>query len=371
MSKIAILTLPFNNNYGGLLQSYALQFFLSKRGHDVTVINISVQIPDKSIIGLSKRIIKFLIGIEFRNNKMVKAQSKNMHQFINDNFQLTHIIKNKKDFFALNNLDFDTYIVGSDQVWRFDYTKSRYLNYFLDFVTNTNIKKVAFAASFGIDQWKKNKNDTSKISSLLKKFHSVSVREKSGIELCKKYLNSTPVHLLDPVFLLSPNDFCTSIINPQIKQVKKNKSCLLVYLLDCSEDKLKTVEVIAEKLNLKPIIAGKDICNPNSSQPGVYPPVSEWIDGFQNAEFVLTDSFHGCVFSILFNKQFIAYGNNERGITRFNSLFETFQIESRLIMHSSELIDQVIDQKINFQIINKAIEKNKLESIFFLENAGL
>lgn len=367
MSKIAVLTLPFNNNYGGLLQSYALQEFLRRRGHDVMVIKMSIIIPDRSMKGVLKNFIKVIIGKKIRDKRILEKVSKNMVQFMNNNMNCTLEINDKKDFLLLNDYNYDTYVVGSDQVWRFDYTKDRFLNYFFDFVKNDKIKRISFAASFGIDKWAKNEKETLIISSLLKKFQAISVREKSGVELCKNNLGITPTHLLDPVFLLNMKDY-QELINTKTKQNNSDDDGdLLVYMLDYTEDKHKAVEIISKATNYSPFRVGINPKNKNI----IYPPVSEWIDGFMKAKYIITDSFHGCVFAILFHKPFIVYGNNSRGLTRFDSLLETFNLKSRFITNSLELKIEMIKEDINFNEINEIIIKKRNEADLFLAGVEL
>lgn len=97
---------------------------------------------------------------------------------------------------------------------------------------------------------------------------------------------------------------------------------------------------------------------------GIYQPVTQWLRGFMESEFVVTDSFHGVVFSIIFNKPFIAIGNSNRGLTRFTSLLKLFNLESQLILSVDEL--SKVSNKINMDIVNKIKKKNKDISTEFL-----
>jgi hypothetical protein len=372
MSKIAILTLPFNNNYGGLLQSYALQFFLKNRSHDVLLINISDETSPNSIIGYLKYILKIIVGKRFRDKKRLNHISKNMVQFVNDNMNCTVRVNNLRDFEKLKSYHFDSYIVGSDQVWRFEYTRDRFAAYFLDFVSENNVSKLAFAASFGVDEWTIDNKVTEKLSKLLKEFKGVSVREKSGIQLCEDYLGVTPLHLLDPIFLLDKRDYEKLIRKNQNQDLTSKKNGLLVYMLDLNADKLKAIELLSNELILSPFFAG---LNPEKGRSiktnSAYPPVSEWLENFMNAKYIITDSFHGCAFAILFNKPFLVYGNNARGMTRFESILETFNLKSRLIKSSSEITDSILNEKINFTYTDEIIRENRLEASYFVEKAGL
>ncbi|MBC6999402.1 polysaccharide pyruvyl transferase family protein [Cytophaga sp. FL35] len=366
--KIAILTLPFNNNYGGLLQSYALQIILKRRGHDVTVLKVTSILPATSFKESVYRFLKIVLGKERENQKRLKKISKNMKAFEEINMNTTAPIYSQEDFGSYDN--FDAYVVGSDQVWRFDYTKERRKNYFLDFVTNQNALKISFAASFGIDEWKLSKSQTQELSELASKFDSISVREKSGVKLCREHLNVTASHILDPAILVEPELYTGLICENKSDHIPSNG--LLIYMLDYGGDKQKTAEIISKELKCTPFRVGVQKANEGTfDDKMVYPSVGSWIEGFKKAKFIITDSFHGCLFSILFNKPFIVYGNTSRGITRFDSILETFNLKKRFVIHSSEISRKVLEEGIDYDRINQIIASERELAQNFLDNAGL
>lgn len=373
MKKIAILTLPFNNNYGGLLQSYALQKYLAGRGHEVILIsNVQSSLDKINLKFKIKNFIKIIIGKKAKDNERMRKISKNMLQFVNDNMSCTQPIYNEKDLFLLEKYNFDAYIVGSDQVWRFDYTGNDFGKYFFNFIKSDKVKRISFAASFGIDKWTKNEYDTKYLSSLIHKFQAISVREKSGVSLCNDNLGVTATHLLDPVFLLPINDYQKLIPKKEKTIDSLNDNGLLVYMLDYDEDKKKAVELISQTIKQKPFRVGvKQLNRGKFNQDMIYPSVSEWIDGFLKAKYIITDSFHGCVFAILFNKPFIVYGNNSRGLTRFDSLLETFNLKSRFITNSLELRQEVITENICFDKTNEIISQYRKDANTFFEKVNM
>ena len=142
---------------------------------------------------IKRKIITYFIVRNFReyNSKFLK---------------LTKKIQNTKDFKNLNN-EFDTFIVGSDQVWRTVWLKEKSLHYFFDFV-NDDKKKIAYAASFGVDYWEGTPELTEKIKPLIKKFDYISVREESGIDICKNTFGiDNAVCVLDPTLMISREDY--------------------------------------------------------------------------------------------------------------------------------------------------------------------
>lgn len=319
--KIGILTLPFNNNYGGLLQSYALQTYLKKKGHNPTVIQ---RVRNRySFLQGVKNLVKTVLG------KIPFVEARFMRDFEREEMQLTSKIYSSKQFDTIKSYDFDALVVGSDQVWRFDYTRERKFEYFFDFMDNdSNYKLFAYAASFGVDRWDLGSVATEHIKKLLKRFDYISVREDSGVELCKNYLDCKADHVLDPAFLLKPNDYRKLYKGNE----DNNRGKILTYLLDKNPEYESLVDSVSEHLQKDIFVVGKKERRFFAMYKKMtYQSVANWIKGFDDADFIVTDSFHGVVFSIIFNKPFIAYANRERGTARFSSLMKSFDLDRRLI----------------------------------------
>lgn len=373
--KIGILTQPLHNNYGGLLQNFALQKVLTGLGHEAITINVVHNRKNliKNLFWLGMRVLLKLSGRRLRvlrtrpSKKESKIISQHTSQFVERNINTTELIKRKVNVRVLSEYSFDTYIVGSDQVWRPCYSP-QLSTYFLDFLKdNTNVKKLAYAASFGVSEWEFNKKQTLEFGMLLKLFDAVSVREDSGVELCKRYFDVEVTHLLDPTMLLTKDDYISLVEKENIKESPGN---LFTYILDSSSKKNSVVNKIANKYDLKPfsVMQPKSFIDVdrNGIDDCVFPPVEEWIRGFMDAEFVVTDSFHGTVFSILFNRPFIAIANKSRGTTRFTSLLKMFNLENRLIFSPEELnLDKV--KEIDWGNVNEILEQDKERAIFFLK----
>lgn len=374
--KIGILTHPLLRNYGGILQNYALQKKLTELGHEVYTINIGKKKPVTNWIRqYIVYIIKLLLGRSVAPPLTIKQQNIVMQH--TQRFVLNNINTTKPLIWVNENIQkiyrFDTYIVGSDQVWRPSFVK-RIEDMFFDFIKEEDVKRIAFAASFGVDEWLFTKKQENNCSKLAKKFDAISVREDSGLFLCENYFNVQANHILDPTLLLNRYDY-----EKLIGDVYDDKSTQLTsYILDLSDNKKQIIEHVANKLNLKIDFIG----NPNSQKQDIsyleriIPPVEMWLDGFRKAKFVVTDSFHGVVFSIIFNKPFLCIGNKRRGMARFNSLLKTFELDYRLIdPDNNQLdsinyeIDNIIQTKIDFERIQLIINKEKNKSINFLKEA--
>jgi polysaccharide pyruvyl transferase WcaK-like protein len=353
--KILILTLPLRHNYGGILQAFALQRFLAELGHDVTTLN------RREALGLKKQQIAFYLKKMFPVLKP-KDNYENLEKFRDKYLKISHAIRDSeklKSFFIKNN--FDAVVVGSDQVWRPKYSPCL-PNFFLDFVegSSLNIKKISYAASFGVDDWEFTKEQTTLCKSLIQKFDAISVREKFAVELCQKYFDVKAEWVVDPTLLLSENDY------KEIFKRSKNfsdKGSIAVYLLDHDDKKKRIALDVADSLKKK--------INFIMPQEKIkkYIGVDEWLASFYNADFVVTDSFHGCVFSIIFNKPFIALGNKKRGLSRFYSLLSLFELEDRLILVEDDFKREMIFNQINWCRINNIRFKHVEYSKNFLISA--
>jgi hypothetical protein len=358
--KIGILTLPFNNNYGGLLQAYALQKYFRERGHEV----YSIQQPAFGKEYEVKQIIKRSLGVGeiYDANNLRNFQ----HGFRHETFP----VKVNKDLYRLKTYEFDAIVVGSDQVWRFNYSKENYKRYFLNFVQNINVLKVAYSASFGVDLWEATGEQTDIVRNLITNFDFISVRENSGIVLCRKYLNyDRAVQLHDPTLLLKPADYRTLYSGFE----KDKKGLIGTYILDPDVHKTKLIDYLKDQLSKDTFSIGKQIKTYKRKTINYFEPINEWIHSFETSDYILTDSYHGMIFSILFNKPFLVIGNKIRGLGRFVSLLSMLHMQERLIE-----IDDIKKNKLklmypdnNYNAIEKLFNDNRERSDNYLKNIGL
>lgn len=360
--RIGILTLPLHTNYGGILQAYALQTVLERMGHEVKVINKPM--PHASLpvwkwpYSFPKRIIKKYVlrehvGIfqERHFNQYINALRHNTQAFIDKNIHqriLTELDEIKED-------ELDAFVVGSDQIWRSVYFHLHWTflpDAFLDFTKGWNVKRVSYAASFGRDDIKEYTNDEiAIIKEDIKMFDAVSVREQSGIDICK-LLGVKAKCLIDPTMLLKAEDY-KSLLG---KTDTTEDSILCSYVLDPNPEIDNFKNQLAEQKRLHIVETNSKIDDPHATlKERIQPPVENWLLTFERASFVITDSFHACVFSILFHKQFIVVGNKERGMARFNSLLSIFGLGNRMIYDPSKYknipnidynkVDAILDAK--------------------------
>lgn len=375
--KIGILTHPLHNNYGGILQAYALQTILRHMGNDVEI--ISREYPLKEIF-LKDRVLHFLRVLKnkilHRKSKILTGAEKKLISTLTEDFINTHIKRSPNIYSTeklksyCRNQSFDAIVVGSDQVWRPKYSPC-IEDFYLEFAHEWEIIKVAYAASFGVDNDEYTKIEKDKCGKSLKEFKSISVREISGISLCENLFGITPILVLDPTLLLDQRAYL-SIIESE-KEHMPSKRELFCYLLDKDDYKNEIVKACKDTLKITPYE-----CMPKRNlyrgeirkhiEECKYPSPSQWIKSIIDAEMVITDSFHGAVFSIIFNKPFWVIENQARGNARLRDLLELFGLKNRLL-NNKNIKSLNWRQPINWQTVNKTKEEMQDKSLTFLRKA--
>lgn len=378
--KIALLNLVIDNNYGGNLQRYALCRALQKEGHEVEFVKrFSVQYYSK----FPKNIIKY--GIRFfkksildRNTIVFEERLREWDNMLQLSQTLSFIERNvpcyKKEFYPgdslkeLNNVGFDAIVVGSDQVFRAPYNRSKE-NYFLGFITNPLIRKIAYGASFGNSGEEYTSDLIMNCGKDIKKFYSVSLREKSGIDIFKNFgweTKNNPRLVLDPTLLLSASEYENLI---DYNGVNNGVFC---YILDMTDEKMSFIKEISQKLS-KPycILDGlfPNLQRGTFKHPILLPTIGQWLARIKKADFVITDSYHGTIFSILFNKPFYSIINCDRGRERFSFLEEEFGLSGMFVSKLPIQFDIDTPFHVNWKIVNDKISVIKSESISFLKDS--
>lgn len=376
--KIGILTQPLIGNHGGILQNYALQVILRDLGHDVYTIDRDY--PQKSLYKKTGSVLKRTFQWFFNRNIYIRSWqtenekniiSKNAQDFVDKYIHKTKRIVTTRELKKIHQqYKFDAYIVGSDQVWRPKYSPCL-INYFLDFLQNDNsVKKISYAASFGVDYWEFTKKQTVECRRLIKTFNAISVRENSGIHLCKEYLKVSAIRLLDPTMLLQKDSYVQLVEECNTPLSKGN---MLIYFLDKTKEKQMLANRISKSKKLIPFdVMPEEYFNLNNRKQDinncVFPPVTKWIRAFMDAEFIITDSYHGTIFSIIFGKSFLTIGNSQRGMTRFETLLSTFSLQHRLIFDTEINLDTILDNNINYEVVYEILNKEKGKCLNFIND---
>lgn len=371
--RIGILSLNPGHNYGGILQSFALQNVLENLGHHVSIICKNVYEQEPDLLHSYRYVSRILRMIIHRSSWEATVIPERVHNRIpktnrqnTDRFMMEYLHRKMYDSFVdIKESDYDCIIVGSDQVWRPIYFEGQYNqsveNAFLSFTKGWNIKRIAYAASFGTDEWEYNAYQTAICAELLRAFDAVSVREDSGVALCRKYFSVDACNVIDPTLLLTAEDYLNNI---DLSKTSKSKGNLLVYVLDWSEELDRLIEKVAKEKSLVPFETGIKYNHVNPLY-NVYPPVESWIQGFNDAEFVITDSFHACVFSLIFHKPFIVVGNKRRGLARFTSFLSRFKLEKSMIY---DVKDDINWDTVDFSYADNVLNSFRNQALNFLKS---
>ncbi|WP_027450971.1 polysaccharide pyruvyl transferase family protein [Xylanibacter brevis] len=353
--KIALLNLKYDNNYGGNLQRYALMKVLQDMGHDVTHLNLRFNYH-RPWYKLLLSLLKIIVKKYFLGKDVIIPQWQQAQHTYEDLCSITEpfykkYVKHTEQITDLRKLsefnEFDAYVVGSDQVWRKRIAGGYIKTMFLDFLPeNTKSKRIAYGVSLGVAENELCNEEIKQLSDLYQRFDAVSVREDSALDMFKQYGWNKPqaIQVLDPTLLLCKEDYMKLIENGKTTQSDGNLFC---YILDKTHEKCTLISEKAEVLHLKPF------------EVGLNKPVSieQWLRSFSDSEYVITDSYHGLVFSIIFNKPFFLIRNEFRGNARFDSVIRMFGIQ-----------DDCSDN-LNWNLVNKIIADNRKKSFRFLANA--
>lgn len=339
---VAILNFHYENyNYGANLVAYSLSEIIKKIGYKPYVINFDPFDDFKPIERY--RTIEF---INFRN------------KYLN----MTPRFRNREDLKILNNY-FDKFVVGSDQVWRKVITNNNMFTYFFDFL-DFDKKIISYAASFGKSEFEGTEEDSKYVKILLKKFNSISVRENDGQKILKDKFDIKSMVMVDPTLLLTVDDY------KKIYVENNEKNYVAIYCLFDEE--------VINSVHLKKLFNNKKILNIkgynekfNFGTIFKYNSIGKWISGIKNSDFVITDSYHGVLFSLLYNKEFICIGNSSVSYSRFKSIIENISedIAKRMFYSIDEVTDLSKLDRLNYSKINERIKKMRENSVFWLKKS--
>lgn len=364
--KIGIITQPLHTNYGGILQNFALQVVLKQLGHTPITLRESfdadalIASPITYHLRWAKSMIMWLVksilginGVKPVRRSVALKSINIMDDFIKKNIECTRAKELLEPKDVINN-NIQAIVVGSDQVWRPKFEKHIMRHQFLGFAKDLNIKKISYAASFGTDEWEYTDVETEESNRLIKNFDSISVREYQGVDMCKKYWGIDAEWVLDPVMLLD-KDFYSNLC--RTIQNKNNEKFVFAYILTKGKEKIRMAYDIANKLKCKVIFLSADATNNKQS-------VQQWIANFRDAQWIVTDSFHGAVFSLLFEKQFLCFINHETGNARMDTLKRISGLDDRFIEHYVAM-----PSSIDYSMVKASMDKMRQSSLNFLSKS--
>lgn len=348
--KIGIVTQPLIGNFGGILQNLALQKVLRDEGHDP--ITLDFRNGDSKLryfFRSVKSILKSGRRCPFpRYNQRI---SEITSDFIDEYISVTEpFVKYRASLIKKYGLD--AIIVGSDQVWRPIYNWS-IEDMYLRFAKEAKVKKLAYAASFGTSQREYSAEKIAELKPYARQFDAVSVREFSGVDLFRYYFDSDATKVLDPTMLLK-SDYYDSIARKPDKY-----DYIFIYILDNNELRAHIIDMLSGLYQETGIVVVED------KDTNISP--SQWLGYISAARGVVTDSFHGTVFSILFKKSFISIANKSRGYDRLASLLSPLDLMGRLRdSYTEHDIQELMKQKVDWTRVHELIDMQRETSIDFI-----
>ncbi len=360
--KIGIMTYWKSScNYGEQLQNYALQEYLRELGHEAFLIrydydNDRIRRPlhKKIEMLINPRKMAGYIEVVKNGRKLMKEgviHPRGFEEFRQKNLSFSRVYSSIGDL-RNDPPEADMYLTGSDQVWNsfgsgLSEMRNRLSAFFLDF-GDDEVIRVSYAASWGRNEVSEEEADF--IRPLLKRFAAISVRERSGIDICRNLGRDDSGQAVDPVMLFGPEKYRGLYLSNGVKP--SNERYVLFYYMnhDGAYDR-QTVFDWADSMGLKVKYVTDDW---HDDFPRLFPSVYEWLNLLDNAEYVVTNSYHCSLLSILFRKRFGVirrFGIHTGMNTRLDSLFELCGIEPRYI------------DDYNYDVLNRAIQEPDEEMI--------
>lgn len=380
MKKIGILTFHYSNNYGGVLQCYALYSYLKSKNKNVEIINyIPSSYKNDSILrstGLRKNIFKtkkedinprilckrIIKKIQY-NNKIINK----FDEFREQNMRLSRRVDEKNIIDVLK--DYESIIVGSDQIWNPGRREQK--EYFLDFGDSFKGEKISYAADSTIAEI--NPKHINRLKNALNEFKFISVRNEHSHKFVETLTGKDVPIVVDPTLLCDFENF----IDLNNSDLFKDEKYILVYVLgkDIDGTNKKAIQRIKEiygNLKVYSVVIPTmkfNICNYADRVFYDIGPI-EWISMFKNATFVYTDSYHGTLFSIKYRKPFLAYYAEEIRSTRFKDLGSRYEIDKFIVKGVKEIDEKSsLKHKPDFHRIEQLIEAHKKASVKYLHKA--
>lgn len=342
-----------NANYGSILQYYALQEYLKGRGHCPFWIRYVIPKTNNKF----KKIIKYLL---FKVERTNHSRIKSFFYFCNTHLNLSRELYIGEEQINASPPDADLFITGSDQVWG-GVLPANYLT----FVKDKN-KKISYAASFG--KSKLSEQHYLKIKSWLANFNKISVREDSGVEICNE-MGLDAIQLVDPTLLLEENDYPRNLPNEDNYIYGYLINLGSTNSIDFSEleqfsNRKKMKLCITTASGFEKYVPGNYLC---------YPTIEKWLGYYFKAEYVITNTFHGTVFAIIYKKPFIVYlqgGISNEQNCRFYSLLESLELTDR-IWTENKTIDYILDQDIDWHMVEGKLRILREKTNLFFDSLGL
>ena len=339
--KIGITTVYKAENCGSFLQAWALSKTLSKMGHEPYFLkyNNSFKAKYKKAEGF----VKCCLRLRFKRAKGILNK--------------THVFKNLRKMLKVTNIgnsEIEMYVFGSDTIWNFD---DEFFNTKAAFFTGLNVNKPCYGYSVSVGSTSEETFSKNQLAiNAISKFKKIAVRDEHSANVISKfYPQENIVRTVDPTMLMKKEDY---INNFSLKNVP-DKKYIAVYYFGVIPNRLwQNLKNFARNKNLEIINIG---LFENQYDYSLVPSPKNFISAFSNAEYVLTNTFHGCVFSALFNKNFATNGTHKKKVEEF---LKQFSLDNRAIVDDD--VEKVFTQTVNYEEINCIIERERNKSLDYL-----
>lgn len=348
--RIALLTIWHIGNYGAEMQAYATVKALHSLGHEVEVIDIRLtDVAQMSLKGRISKVIKIFSPSERKIKQFWKTYIPSSRRY--------HSLKQLQK----NPPQADLYLVGSDQVWNPELTSGLSDVFLLNFGSK-NVIRASYASSFGTDKWNCPQY-LYRLKNFLSNFKYISCREQSGVDMLRRELSIDSTLVVDPTLLFSHY--------PELTGEIKETNNLVYYPLGQSEPITSYCIGLANRLGMQAVDATRETKLLNKITWQRNSP-QEWIQDIASARFIITPSFHGCVFSILYQRQFAVVIQNARVATRIVNLLEVIGLQNR-IFYSYDELDTIKpwEQSIDYSTVLPKLKELRSASLEFLKSIEL
>ena len=341
--KIGLITYHFSVNYGAIMQCYATCRALKELGHEVKIINLRQE---------EKHGIKHVFSL-YKDKTLVRF----MNEYYPEQTELYHSYEELKKA----KMDYECLLVGSDQVWNPFISKDKCLAYFLDFGSKECLR-VSYASSLGLEKWPKEYVQIKdKVKQALLQFDFISVRERAGQKLLANEFDIQSQLVLDPTMLHESY--------PEIVDTIPERNDIICYQFNRRAEFKQTAKFISKQINapLRTITNVYPIPGFRYSYP---PDVENWIKKLAGARFVITDSFHGLVFSLLYKTPFVVFATPNGKNSRLENLLELVGLSDRYVVnYDPEELEAILNRTIDYEKVHAILKEERIKSWNFLKNA--
>ena len=382
--KIGILTLPLSVNFGGILQAFALKTVIEGMGNTAVFLNRQYGRPGLLLLlfrfgSVIKCFVRrYILGqrdyhvvnpfrVHYNVRTRMRYNYSALAEFIEKKINRTVPFRSTYSLARYcRKHKFDCLLVGSDQVWNESYSPD-IADYFLCFLSDSDEPpRIVYAAS-GLRENIKDSPELKKCIASAKKFKAISVRENTAVGIINDIFGLKATQVLDPTLLLCPETYL-ELCSEYKENIIESDNILTDYILDYSGEKRNIVDDICRTLHLKNISILPQVFDEEEFPLSI----EKWLFQISNADFVVTDSYHGCIFSIIFKKQFIVIENPQRGNDRFETLLRSLGLENRIIsLTGTDYYNRKSNllQLIDYDVVSEKLTEMKTASLNFLKGA--